>query len=203
MCMVLYYLINDTINKLLMTTTRKKGQQKCGSRKTWPFLGQKGWPFFCEKTTVRINEENWWHYDPLPIFWGAVRTNKLSEFCWWWIFMWRKKSSQLVNLLAFTTPHVIVSIYHFFFFYVWRKKTTSKINLLTITFVEMNIEMPHFFLKRRRASFSSLTYQVPHLVKDASRVPSIWNVDCNLIRVELTSMYFHVICGPKLLDSRM
>ena len=132
MCMVLYYLINDTINKLLMMMTRKRGKSAArggAAAAKLDLFWAKADPFFRRKTTVRINEENWWHYDPpLPIFWGAVRTNKLSEFCWWWIFMWRKKSSQLVNLLAFTTPHVIVSIYHFFFLSRLEKKNDIKNN---------------------------------------------------------------------------
>ena len=59
MCMVLYYLINDTINKLLMMKTRKKGQKCAAAAKLDLFWGKKSDPFFVEKTTVRINEENW------------------------------------------------------------------------------------------------------------------------------------------------
>ena len=198
MCMVLYYLINDTINKLLMMMTRKRGKSAArggAAAAKLDLFWAKADPFFRRKTTVRINEENWWHYDPsslYPFFEGLLELTSFQNSPSGGFLCGGKKAANL-SICWLLQRHTSLSQFTTFFFHVWKNdiKNNSYNNFRRIEHKKAAL----FFLRGGEPLFAINLPGAP-FSKRCVAVPSFWNVDCILIRVEQT-MYFHVISEPK------
>ena len=158
MCMVLYYLINDTINKLLMTTTTKKGlrrRARVGAAKLDLFCRRLLTPFV-EKQQFRINEENWWHYDPhflrglleLTSFQNSALLLLVGGF-----LCGGKKAASNLSICRLLQRHTSLSQFTTFFFFSSLEEN-SKNHSWSNFRTKWTWKMPHFLFRRRlSASF--------------------------------------------------